>query len=116
MSSPGVPIRIHMYRSRVPSPFIVLQLCPDVKFSYASRKAVSEYKEAKTICLLYAKPTKRLIQQPVGKNNSRGPYLDLDMTRFLDNPTPILFPKSFFPVSSFPLQTLTSHNIQDNPL
>ena len=35
------------------SHFIVPELGPDVQFSYASHKAVTEYKEAKAVCVLY---------------------------------------------------------------
>ena len=34
------------------SHFIVPELGPDVNFSYASHKAVDEYKEAKAVCSL----------------------------------------------------------------
>lgn len=35
------------------SHFIVPELGPDVKFSYASHKAVEEYKEAKAVCFYF---------------------------------------------------------------
>lgn len=34
------------------SHFIVPELGPEVQFSYASHKAVTEYKEAKAVCVL----------------------------------------------------------------
>ena len=47
------------------SHFIVPEMGPDVEFSYASHKAVEEYKEAKAVCLMDCSPIPLIVHMVV---------------------------------------------------